>query len=67
METYMYIPHTKQLYISRVRFLDLHQKPSSKNLPLSECMSVETCEWTAQAKEEVAFQLGDVNVQSIDP
>jgi len=23
METYMYIPHTKQLYISRERFLDL--------------------------------------------
>jgi len=67
METYMYILHTKQLYISRVRFLDLHPKPSSKNLPLSERMSVETCEWTAQGKAEVAYQLGNVNVQSIDP
>jgi len=54
MKTYMYILHTKQLYISRVRFLDLPQKPSSKNLPLSEHMSVETREWTAQAKAEVA-------------
>jgi len=67
MQNYMFIPHTKQLYISRVRFLDLPQKPSSKNLPLSECLSVETREWTAQAKAEVAYQLGNVNVQSIDP
>jgi len=67
METYMCIPHTKQLYISRVRFLDLPQKPSSKNLPLSELMSVETREWTAQAKAEVAYQLGNVIVHSIDP
>jgi len=63
----MYIPHTKQLYISRVRFLDLPQKPSSKNLPLSERMSVETREWTAQAKAEVSYQLGNDKVQSIDP
>jgi len=62
METYMYILHTKQLYISRVRFLDLPQKPSSKNLPLSERMSVETREWTAQTKAEVAYQLGNVNL-----
>jgi len=28
---------------------------------------VETREWTAQAKTEVAYQLDNVNVQSIDP
>jgi len=67
VETYMYIPHTKQLFISRGRFLDMPQKPSSKNLPLSGHMSVETREWTAQAKAEVAYQLGNVNMQSINP
>jgi len=50
-----------------VRFLDLPPKASSKNVPLSERLSVETREWTAQAKAEVAYQLGNVNVQSIDP
>jgi len=30
-------------------------------------MSVETRERTAQAKAEVAYQLGNANVQSIDP
>jgi len=50
-----------------VRFLDLPPKASSKNVPLSERLSVETHEWTAQAKAEVAYQLGNVNVQSIDP
>jgi len=50
-----------------VRFLDLSPKASSKNLPLSECLSVETREWTAQAKAEVAYQLGNVNVHSINP
>jgi len=28
---------------------------------------VETHEWTAQAKAEVAYKLENVNVQSIDP
>jgi len=42
-------------------------KSSSKNVPLSERLSVETRKWTAQAKAEVAYQLGNVSVQSIDP
>jgi len=67
MVTNLHTSYTKQLYISRVRFLDLPPKPSSKNLPLSERLSVETREWTAQAKAEVAYQLGNVNVKSIDP
>jgi len=67
MVTNLHTSYAKQLYISRMRFLDLPPKPSSKNLPLSERMSVETCEWTAQAKAEVAYQLGNVNMQSIDP
>jgi len=67
MVTNLHTSYTKQLYISRVRFLDLPPNPSSKNLALCECLSVETHEWTVQAKAEVAYQLGNVNVKSIDP
>jgi len=67
MITNLHTSYTKQLYISRPRFLDLPPKPSLKNVPLSERLSVKTCEWTAQAKAEVAYQLGNVNAQSIDP